>query len=177
MEWSKVGQWLENNAGPGAALVGSLLSGNLPGAIAAGAAMVSSATGTTDPAVALHTLQTDPATLVRLKELAQQDAEAVRSHIRDMAQIEAEDAQAAHAEQQATIRAGDTATDEYVRRTRPQMARQSWYAGCAYILVFEALKALDLFKTGASVELAMILLSPAGAYIGFRTWDKLRGKA
>jgi len=173
VDWGKVGAWLKDNAGAGVGLVGSLLVGNIPGAIAAGVAMVSSATGTTDPSKALQALQTDPATLVRLKELAQQEDASVREHIRAMAELQAQDAQAAQAEQQQTIRAGDVASDEYVRRTRPRMARQSWYAGAAYIIGFEALKAAGLFQAGAVVELAMILLAPAAAYIGFRSWDKL----
>lgn len=36
MDWKDVGSWLETNAGAGAALVGSLLTGNVPGAIAPG---------------------------------------------------------------------------------------------------------------------------------------------
>lgn len=30
MEWRDVGDWLKSNAGTGAALVGSLLTGNIP---------------------------------------------------------------------------------------------------------------------------------------------------
>lgn len=172
MDWSNVGSFLKENAAAGVGLVGSLLTGNIPGAIAAGVSMVSSATGTTDPSKALQVLQTDPATLVRLKEIAQQDDVSVREHIRAMAELQAQDAQAAQVEQQQTIRAGDVVTDEYVRRTRPRMACQSWYAGAAYIIGFEALKAAGLFQAGADVELAMILLAPAGAYLGFRSWDK-----
>ena len=39
MNWSDVGSWLKDNAGTGAALVGSLLTGNVPGAVAAGVAL------------------------------------------------------------------------------------------------------------------------------------------
>lgn len=49
MEWRDVGDWLKNNAGPGAALVGSLLTGNIPGAIAAGVSLVGGATGEANP--------------------------------------------------------------------------------------------------------------------------------
>ena len=70
MEWSDVGKWLKSNAGTGAALVGSLLTGNLHGAIAAGVSMVSSATGEADPDKAMVALRTDPAALLRLRELA-----------------------------------------------------------------------------------------------------------
>jgi len=183
MDWSTVGQWIKSNAGPGAALVGSLITGNIPGAVAAGVAMVSSATGTNDPMAALQTLQQDPATVIRLKEIAAADDANVRAHLQSMATLELEnkkatlqDAQAEHAQTQDTIRAGDASTDEYVRRTRPKMARESWYIAAAYIVIFDALKQYGLFNVGATVELAMILISPAAAYIGFRSMDKRKNK-
>ncbi len=171
-KWAQVGGWLKANAGPGAALVGSLLTGNVPGAVAAGVALVTGATGEAEPAKVLERLQTDPATVIRLKELAIQDEASIREHIRAMAEIDAKDAQAEHAEQQQTIRSGDNSADEYVRRTRPLMARQSWYATAAYVIGFEALKAAEVFKVGAVLELALLLLGPAAAYLGFRSLDK-----
>lgn len=173
-KWAQVGDWIKANAGPGAALVGSLLAGNVPGAVAAGVALVTGATGEADPGKVLERLQTDPATMVRLRELAVQDEASIREHIRSMAEVEARDAQAEHAEQQQTIRSGDNADDEYVRRTRPMMARQSWYATAVYVVGFEAAKAGGLFTAGASVEFALLLLAPAGAYLGFRSLDKRR---
>lgn len=175
MDWQGVGNWLKNNAGNGASLVGSLLTGNVPGAVAAGVAMVSSATGTNDPGKALEQLQSDPTTVIKLRELAVQDEQNIREHLRAMAEMQFVDAQKEHAEQQETIRAGDAATDEYVRRTRPSMARQSWYCTMLYILLFEGLKAAGAWGSGAVMDLAMVLIAPAGAYMGFRTWDKLRG--
>lgn len=83
-DWGKVGGWLKDNAGTGAALVGSLLTGNAPGAIAAGISLVSGATGTDDPVKVLEQLQTNPDTAVKLKELALQDEENIRNHIREM---------------------------------------------------------------------------------------------
>jgi hypothetical protein len=178
-KWGKVGQWLKTNAGSGASLVGSLLTGNVPGAIAAGVALVSSATGVGDPDAVLAQLQGNPESLVKLKELAYQNEASIRSHIEVMERLELEreqaqlaDQQASHAQTQDTIRQGDNATDEYVRRTRPQMARQSWYATMGYVIVFEGLKALGVFESGASFELAGILLGPAAVYLGLRTWDK-----
>ncbi len=178
-KWAKVGTWLKENAGTGASLVGSLLTGNLPAAVAAGVSLVTNATGVGDPDAVLAQLQSDPATVVRLKELATQENASIRAHIETMARLDAEreqaklaDAQASHAQTQDTIRSGDNATDEYVRRTRPQMARQSWYATMAYVIGFEALKALGAFDIGASFELAGILIGPAAVYLGLRTWDK-----
>jgi hypothetical protein len=172
MDWKDVGAWVKKNAGPGAALVGSLLSGNAPGAIAAGVALVSSATGVSEPAAVLERLQTDPQTMVELRRLAVQDQASIREHIRLMHEAEQRDRQAEHKEQQDTIRTGDTADDQYVRHTRPKMARQSWYVTAAYVVAFEALKAGGVFSLGASVELAMLLSAPAWAYLGFRTMDK-----
>ncbi len=172
MDWSTVGKWVQENAGTGAALVGSLLTGNAPGAVAAGIALVSSAAGTTDPAKALEQMQKDPAVLLKLRELAQQNEADIRAHVRAMAEAELKDKQAEHHEQQETIRGGDQAIDEYVRRTRPRMARQSWYAAAGYVIVFEAMKAAGVWSGGAVFELAMLLVAPAGAYLGFRTWDK-----
>lgn len=80
MSWGEVGDWIKNNAGKGAALVGSLLMGNVQGAIAAGVSLVSGATGTDDPAQALASLQSDPAALIKLKELYYQNEADVRRH-------------------------------------------------------------------------------------------------
>lgn len=175
MSWKKVGEWLKNNSKTGAALVGSLLTGNAPGAVAAGVALVASATGTDDPERALGVLQADPATTIRLRELAVQEAGSIRQHLQAMHEADLKDQQEAHREQQNTIRTGDTADDQYVRRTRPMMARQSWYATALYLIGFEALKAFDVTTSGASFELAALLVAPAGAYLGFRTVDKAGG--
>lgn len=174
-KWAKVGDWLKDNAGAGASLVGSLLTGNVPGAIAAGVSLVSSATGSNDPQKVLETLQTNPETLLKLKELAAKEDQSIREHIRALEELRLKDEQAAHTEQQQTIRSGDNAGDEYVRHTRPLMARQSWYATMVYIVVFEAAKALGYTSTGAVMELSMVLIAPAAAYLGFRTMDKWKG--
>lgn len=133
MDWSTVGEWLKNNAGQGVSLVGSLLTGNLPGAVAAGVALVSGATGTTDPLKALQALQTDPATVVRLRELAVQDEASIREHIRLIHTAELADAQASQHETQETIRAGDRAEDRFVRWTRPGQSWASLLATFGYV--------------------------------------------
>jgi hypothetical protein len=135
MNWSGVGDWLKGNAGTGAALVGSLLTGNIPGAVAAGVALVSSATGTTDPAAALQSLQTDPATMVRLKELAVQENDSIRKHIQAMTEIELKDKQEEHKQTQETTRSGDNSQDIVVRRTRPLQSWLSLIAAISYVFV------------------------------------------
>jgi hypothetical protein len=174
VKWQDVGDWVKRNAGPGAALVGSLITGNIPGAVAAGVSIVSGATGTNSPAEALAALQTDPQTMVKLKELYYQNEEAVRKHIETMALAALQDKQEEHKQTQETIRTGDTALDEYVRRTRPRMARESWLALIAYCFVclaFRIFDGTDLFN-GA---IASVIASPAWAYLGLRTFDKRAG--
>lgn len=164
MDWKDVGKWVQANAGAGAALVGSLITGNVPGAVAAGVALVSSATGTSDPAAALHALQHDPATVVRLKELALQDDASIRAHIEAMTRIDLEDAQAEHHETQETIRAGDRAEDRFVRWTRPG---QSWLS--LITALYYAINSPD-----PSIEVLAALLALPLAYAGLRQVGKWR---
>ena len=160
--WSDVGAWLKGNAGAGASLVGSLLTGNIPGAVAAGVSLVSSATGSNDPAQALASLQSDPATIIRLKELAAQDEANIRQHIQAMEEARLKDAQAEHEQTQLTIRAGDSAEDPFVRRTRPAQAWLSLIAALVYA-----------FKvTTPSVEILLLLLTLPWAYAGLRQIGK-----
>jgi hypothetical protein len=165
MNWNDVGQYLKDNAGTGLALVGSIMTGNVPGAIAAGAALVADATGTTDPTQALAKLQADPATLVRLEELAVQERDSIRQWQFETLKVQLEDKQHEHRETQETVRGGDKAEDKFVRRTRPGMAWVSLLASIAY--VFHSL-APDAFILGT-------LLTPCFAYIGVRTVDKVGG--
>jgi hypothetical protein len=162
MDWSKVGEWLRSNAGPGAALVGSLMTANVPGAMAAGIAMVSSATGTASPDAALQTLQSDPSTVIRLRELAIQDEASVREHIRLIAKQELDDAQAEQKETQETIRTGDTAEDVVVRRTRPLQSWLSLLAALGYVFA----------KPDPNIEVLMLLLALPWAYAGLRQIGK-----
>lgn len=163
MDWSSVGDWLKANAGSGAALVGSLLTGNIPAAMALGVKLVAGATGQADPAKALESLQTDPATVVRLRELAVQEQANINAHIEKMAELEFADQQAEQHETQETVRAGDKAEDRLVRWTRPL---QSWYSLIgAHVYVGWCLKAdkpIDIMVLGA-------LLTLPFAYAGLRT--------
>lgn len=171
MQWSDVGKWIKDNAGTGASLVGSLVTGNVPGAVAAGVSMISSATGTSSPVDALVALQSNPETVVKLKELANQNEASIRAHLETMSRLELEDTQSAQKEQQDTIRQGDVSTDEYIRRTRPTMAKQSWTATICYCIGCFGVQAL----TGTNLfdfALAGVLSAPAWAYLGFRTGDK-----
>lgn len=165
MNWSDVGKWLGANAGSGASLVGSLLTGNIPGAIAAGVALVSSATGTTDPEKALLSLQTDPTSIMKLRELAFQNEASIREHVRAMMELQLKDAQAEHEQTQLTIRSGDNAEDVVVRRTRPLQSWASLIA--AFIFVF----AHDI-KNDWDLYVLLALLTLPWAYAGLRQIGK-----
>lgn len=163
MSWATVGDWLKGNAGTGAALVGSLLTGNVPAAVAAGVALVSSATGTSDPGEALRQLQSDPATRVRLAELQQQEQASIRAHIAAMAELEYKDTASEHHETQETIRAADKAESLLVRSTRPL---HSWASLAAAITYVFARETPDILVLSA-------LLTLPFTYAGLRGVDKV----
>ena len=166
MDWKNVGDWIKGNAGTGAALVGSLLTGNVPGAVAAGISLVSGATGTNDPVAALQALQTDPATVVRLRELAMQDEASIREHIRAMEKQRLDDVQAELHETQETIRNADKADDVFVRRTRPGQSWVSLFAALGYVgYGVAADKTIDVTVLG-------LLLTLPWAYAGLREIGK-----
>ena len=170
--WSRVGGWLKENAGAGAALVGSMLTGNVAGAVAAGVSLVSSATGSNDPQVALEQLQSDPQTVIKLKELTIQNEQSIRAHIEAMERLKLDDAQKEQDQTQQTIRNGDNSTDEKIRMVRPTMAKQSWLSTIAYCVGCFGVQSIsgdDIFNS----YIAMILSAPAWAYLGLRTGDKI----
>lgn len=162
MGWSDVGNWLKVNAGTGATLVGSLLTGNITGAVASGIALVSSATGSDDPTIALEQLQSNPETLLRLKELAAKEEESIRVHIRAIKEMEMIDEQKEHEQTQATIRSGDNAEDVVVKRTRPMQSWTSLLAAISYVFFS---KSTDPYILG-------LLLTLPFAYAGLRGFDK-----
>jgi hypothetical protein len=160
--WSDVGGWIKANAGTGAALVGSLLTGNVPGAVAAGVSLVGTATGTDEPIEALARLQQDPQAMARLKHLYYENEADVRRHLETMTRLQMEDEQHRHSTTQETIRAGDKAEDSFVRRTRPGQSWVSLFAALAYVFVNDS---PDVMILGA-------LLTLPWAYAGLRQVGK-----
>ena len=163
MSWQDIGGWLKKNAGPGAALVGSLVSGNVPGAIAAGISMVSSVTGTNDPDQAMTVLQGDPQAIVKLKELWYQNEATNRLHLEEMMRLELDDRQKEHHETQETVRAGDKA-DGGIKYVRPTHATAALAAAIFYA-----------FTTTPSVEILVLLLALPFTYAGLREIGKGMG--
>ena len=109
---------------------------------------------------------TDPTALVELQKLkVELEKEQTRRQ-----ELQLADSQAEQATTQQTIREGDSNKDEFVRHTRPLMARQSWQAGALYIVLFTVLRAFG-YGDGPDFEMAMLMLTPAWAYMGLRTLD------
>ena len=161
MNWSDVGSFLKQNQKGVAGLVGSLLTGNVVGAVSAGASMVAQATGTTDPDQALATLQSDPNALVRLEEIAAAREAEVNRHLESVMALELQDKQRSHSETQQTIRNGDNA-EGAVKYVRPTHATLSLIAGIVYAFITES---PDLMILGAFLTLPF-------TYAGLRAIDK-----
>lgn len=109
--------------------------------------------------------------LIEIKKIAL-EAEKIRADLKK-AELDADTKQQSEAQQ--TIRAEYQHGNDYVKETRPRIARTSGYATVVYILVAEAARlvteawggALD----GASVEVAMMLFAPCGTYMTMRSVD------
>jgi hypothetical protein len=166
MSWSKVGDWIKDNAGSGATLVGSLLTGNLPGAIAAGVSMVSGVTGTNDPDKALAALQGSPDLMLELERVRNaRDAE-INRHIETMALAELEDKKAEHETTAKVIVEGQKVATHWLEKSiRPAMALASMVFSGFYVQSPEA-----------SPALLAIVIGPCFAWMGLRTIDKVKGK-
>lgn len=78
-----------------------------------------------------------------------------------------------HLQTQQTIQNGDNSTNPYVNQTRPYMARLSGYITGIYVLGLDAAAAFDK-GSGASLDMAMLLVAPLLAYMGLREIGKWR---
>lgn len=78
--------------------------------------------------------------------------------------------------QQETIQAELHQTDLYTKRTRPKIARQSWYVTATYAIMSTFLpmlpKSLELQAPVFQWEMFLVLASPALTYMGVRGFDK-----
>ncbi|NOI14820.1 hypothetical protein [Vibrio hepatarius] len=86
-------------------------------------------------------------------------------------ELELGDEQAEHHETQTTIRNGDNADDQYVRRTRPRQAKQSWWAGTLYIFGSIIAEMAGFADSGPDVKTAAVLYIVCWGYHGLRTAD------
>ena len=161
MNWSDVGGFLKQNQKGVAGLVGSLLTGNVVGAVSAGASMVAQATGTTDPDQALATLQNSPEARLKLEEIAAAREAEVNRHLESVMALELQDKQRSHSETQQTIRNGDNA-EGGVKYVRPTHATLSLIAAIYY----------GLFTESPDLLVISAFLTLPTAYAGLREIGK-----
>ena len=91
VDWKKVGRHIADAA----PMLGTALGG--PAGAAIGAIVASTLGTANDPAEVLAKLEADPQSLMRLKELEQQEREQIRTHTLEMARSEMLDQQQARA--------------------------------------------------------------------------------
>lgn len=85
-------------------------------------------------------------------------------------ELSLQDKQAAHEQTQKTIREGDKALDEKIRRLRPAQSWISFWAGYLYALIAEIALSQGI-GSGTDIFLLLTLWSYAFAYFGLRTID------
>lgn len=128
MTWDKVGDWLKTNGGGVAGLVGSLLVGNVPGAVLAGVNLVTQATGSDDPDTALAQLQGNPDALLKLREISTANEASIRDHIFKMHAADLADVADARKREAST---GDTLTP----RMLAMLVTAGFFGVLGYLLV------------------------------------------
>ena len=161
MSWSDVGDFIKDNAGNGAALIGTLLTGGVGPAVAMGVSMISSVTNTNDPDKALQSLQNNPELMVKLEHLRMKRATEIDKHIETMALAEFEDKQKSHEQTQLTVRNGDNAEGK-IKWVRPAHATASLIAAIAYVFTADTIDWMILSA----------LLALPTSYAGLREFGK-----
>lgn len=158
MKWSDIA----GVVGKIAPALGAALGGPAGGAVGA---LLSSALGVENTPEAVSVAAADPTIAVKLAEIERDKAAAWLNALT-----------AQTAEIQETARAEQASGDEYVRRTRPSLARKSAYVTFGYALVtgvvFQALNAaFNLHLPGPEASIITVMFSPCLAYMGVRTID------
>lgn len=158
MEWGSIGGWIKDNGLP---IVGSLLTGGTSAALATGISLIQAATGESEPEKALLSLQNNPESMVRLKELTFKNDADIRKNLKDIKEIELNDKQKEHEQSQLTIRNGDNAKGN-IKWVRPSHATIS--LGYAMYYASQA--------TTVDVYVLALFLALPFSYGGLRTLDK-----
>lgn len=155
---------LASTVGKIAPALGAALGGPAGGAVGA---LISAALGTdNNPDAIAQAMKTNPDAAVKLAEIEKQVV---------LAQLAAETSQ--HSETQQTARAEQLSGDEYVRRTRPMLARSSAYSTFLYAIVTGVVFPFtDSTLPGPDAFIIGALFSPCLAYMGARSIDSFSKK-
>ncbi len=125
-----------------------------------------------------HLATLPPESLLALKQVEVRLAEIERD--REANRLAAETAQ--HQQTQETARTEAQSNDEYVRRTRPKIARDSALVTFAYTFLTAAVFPVanqvygQSLPTAPDAAIIAVLFSPCLTYMGARTIDKIKGK-
>lgn len=165
MKWSDVGDWISDNAGAGASLVGALLTGGSSAAIAMGVSMIAGATGTNDPDKALEALKNNPDMIIKLESLKNERSAEVNRHIESMEQGKLKDAQHEHETTANVVMNGDNA-EGGVKWIRPMQSTVSLAAGILYCFTAETI----------NFEILGLWLALPWGYAGLRQFGKWKTK-
>ena len=177
MDWSKVGTAVAKIAPAlGGALVG-------PGSAAIGQLVASALGASDDPAAVYQAMASDPLTVAKLRELENRHRERLEELALKRVTAELDANTERHSASQKTIQAEAQHGTNYVKETRPRVARASGYATIAYVLVAEAARLLTaalgvdgVGVAGANIAVAGVLFSPCGTYMTMRTFDGFSGR-
>ena len=165
MNWSDV----KDIVGKAAPLVGSLLGGPAGGAVGS---MVAHALGTDDsPDAVVNALKANPDALVKVKQIEADHAEKLQE-----LQVTAENNRLTAETQrykasQKTIQTQAQYGTDYVKNTRPKIARLSFYAGAAYALGMTIAHVAITGAPGPDAALLGTLFGPCGFYMTMRSVD------
>ncbi len=168
MNWDSI----KTTIAKAAPLVGSLIGG--PAGIAVGG-LVAHALGVPNEPDAIARALQDPESALKLKALELTHVKELRALAlqSELARIQSDDKQ--FSESQSTIRTEMEHGNDYVKETRPRMARGSFMAGTCYILVAETARLISAAYggdiNGADTAIAATLYGPAGFYMTMRTVD------
>lgn len=168
--WESLG----NTVAKAAPMLGGAIGG--PGGFALGK-LVASAFGVEadDPSAINQAIQNDPQAAVKLREIEVRHKERLEALAFERHKSELDAETKRHSESQQTIRKEAEHGTQYVKETRPKIARLSGYATIIYCLVAETARlitdALGVPVAGAEVAVAAILFSPCGTYMTMRTFD------
>lgn len=177
MNWKDLGK----KVAQAAPLLGGALGG--PGGAAIGGLIASAFGGDpNDPEALAAKIQNDPQSAIKLREIETRHKERLEELALDRHKADLDAETKRHEASQETIRAEAEHGTDYVKNTRPKIARLSFYAGTLYALVSAAAALITLALHGDSSQmfpdptLLGTLYGPAGFYMTMRSVDAFSRK-
>lgn len=162
-----------------APLLGGALGG--PGGAAIGQ-LVAAAFGVENTPDAIEqAVARDPQAAIKLQEIQMRHKERLEELALERHRADLEAETALHSASQETIRTEAQHGTDYVKETRPKIARLSFYAGAGYVLLAEGARMVAALMgqpgwSGADTSLLAALFGPVGFYMTMRSVDAFSTK-